>query len=310
MDDVSQTSPEERYRPTEHTVQLLGIFRSLLRAANEALSDTDIDLKPLAPRVCVALFWRQLQLGQSIYALIANGYAREAKLPARAMLNASISVIYILQKQTDTRAFWFLSHLESIEGKRMAAAKKHSIDPPEQIDRVWKDRLKYWDSLRAQASSLGLPAPTAPGPRTWSRLSDREMAEAVDAEEWYDLYYGPISDEMHVNAAATVEILHNIENGIVTEVGPQHGDLDARVALLIAAETVSETLLQIDKAWGLDMAQRVSTELTGMLAALGDHRQASGRTRAIDGLLARAAAESPESPAGEAGLADPAEDPA
>lgn len=83
---------------------------------------------------------------------------------------------------------------------------------------------------------------------TWSGLSDHALAEQFNKPGWYDLFYGPMSDQSHVKAAAIGVELSSILQGDVT-IG---GRFDSPfLALLAACETATHASEVIDKYFSL-----------------------------------------------------------
>lgn len=206
--------------------------------------------------VLYALFLRLLQLGRAVQELCIVGHALEAQLITRPMVSASLSMILIAEGGSNPRALLFAQFQRKLRRQRSAALVKHDhLSRQRAVELEAMEVALEEQALAAHAAAGTVPARRlGPSEQTWSGLSDHALADRFKLPGWYDLFYGPMSDQSHMNAAAIGDEIASLAQGSIT-VGGRFGS--PFLVVLAACETVSHGAEVIDQFFSVgSSAQR------------------------------------------------------
>ncbi len=257
--------------------ELLRAFGQFLRGHGNAAAGaaTHLNQGPGA-FVLYALFLRVLQLGRTVQELGIVGHSLEAQLIARPMVSAALSMLLIAEADSDARAMLFAQFQRKLRRLRSAALVKHGHLGQKRAEELEAAEVALEEqALAAHAAAGTRPAdPLGKSTLTWSGLSDHALAQRFKKPGWYDLFYGPMSDQSHVNAAAIGVEISSILQGDVT-IG---GRFDSPfLPLLAACETASQASEVIDRYFSLGSSDWRSALDDEMTAAINVH--VAGRPR-------------------------------
>lgn len=259
----------------EHQRALLAALGRFLRGHTEATVPASQQLsRGPAAFVLYAMFLHTVQQGRALQELCIVGNAIAARLIARAMVSAVLGLLLIAEQDSDARALLFAEFQGTVRRQRAAALVKYGHLTQQRADELEAEQVaEETKALAAHAAAGTRPAARLGRARTgWSGLSDRALAERFNRLGWYDLLYGPMSDQSHVNAAAIGNEVSELLAGNVT-IG---GTFDSPFLVVLAAcETVSHASEAVDSFFSLgSTASRAGLDRE-MMEAIG--RFAGGR---------------------------------
>ncbi len=260
--DVSRMELPEAQRA------LLASLGRFLRGHSEATASASqhLDQGPAA-FLLYAMFLHIVQLGRSMQELCIEGHAISARLIGRAMVSAALGIMLIAEQDSDSRALLFGSFQGTVRRQRAAALVKHGHLSQKRATELEAEQAgEDTQALAAHAAAGTLPAARLGKAQTgWSGLSDHALAERFKKSGWYDLFYGPMSDQSHVNAAAIDKEISGLLAGNVT-IG---GNFDNPFLVVIAAcETVSHSSEALDQFFSIGSAATRATLDQDMMQAI------------------------------------------
>jgi hypothetical protein len=127
---------------------------------------------------------------------------------------------------------------------------KHGLLDQADADRRENDAATSDSKVLAEYAGKGVnPTKIAEG-NNWHGLTDKDLFERMNATFWYDLYYAPFSDELHVNAAAIGPEITALRAGNKLEFGRRTGD--PGLVLMASNQAICQALRQLDtqRSWG------------------------------------------------------------
>src|ERR1700682_3361312 len=186
----------------------------------------DIDLKkePIGPWGPLILFARLVHLGEAVQLLVERGFTDVAEPLTRAMVSAAINIVAIIDADSNSRALAFLSLVPEIRKKRLKALVRHGLLDQGDADLIESNATANEAAVLTEYAKKGVnPAKIGAG-NSWHGLNDKDLFMKMRAEFWYDLYYSPFSDEVHVNAAAIGPEITVLRRSNHLEFGPRTAD--------------------------------------------------------------------------------------
>ena len=228
----------------------LRAHREVLDSAASMAGPIEIDNEPVGRWVTLALISRLLHLGEAIHGLVELGFGDASEPLARAMTSASISIVTIVDGDSDGRALAFLAESIKVRQKRLSALVEHGLLDQPSADAHEASAAANDQAVLAVYANKGV-SPIKLGNRpTWHGLTDRELFDRMNAAWWYDLFYAPFSDEAHANAAAIGPEITALREGAGVISGPRESDQTA--VLLGSVQTICQALRQLDaqRGWG------------------------------------------------------------
>jgi hypothetical protein len=254
----------------EHQRELLVSFGKFLRGHAQAAVAASRQLnRGPAAFLLYALLLRVLQLGRAVQELCIVGHALEAQMIARPMVSAALSMLLVAEADGDARALLFAQFQRKLREQRSAALVKHGHLTQQRADALEAAEAATDDqALAAHAAAGTRPAkPLGSSRLTWSGLSDRALAKRFHKSGWYELFYGPMSDQSHVNAAAIGVEISSILQSDVT-IG---GRFDSPFLVVVAAcETASHACEVIDQYFSIGSAAERAAIDTEMKRAIDE----------------------------------------
>jgi hypothetical protein len=204
-----------------------------------------------------AMFIHTIKLGRALQELCTEGHAIEARLIARAMVSATLGILLIAEQDSDSRALLFASFQEKIRKQRAGALVKHGHLSQQRADELEAEQsAEDVKALDAHAAAGTSPAARLGNKPTWSGLSDYALAQRFHKSGWYDLFYGPMSDHTHVNAAAIEKEFSELLAGNVTIGGTFENPF---LVIVAACETVSHASEALDQFFSIGSAATRAT---------------------------------------------------
>ncbi len=230
---------------------LLAALGRFLRGHTEATMPASQHLgQGPAAFLLYAMFLHTVQQGRALQELCIVGDAIAARLIARAMVSAALGLMLIAEQDSDARALLFAEFQGTVRRQRAAALVRHGHLTQQRADELETEQVAEEAKALAAHAAVGTrPAPRLGSARTgWSGLSDRALAERFNRLGWYDLFYGPMSDQSHVNAAAIGNEITQLLAGKVTIGGTFESPF---LVVLAACETVSHASEALDNFFSL-----------------------------------------------------------
>jgi hypothetical protein len=228
--------------------------------------------KPPGQFMLFVIWLRMLRLAKSVYWLTAQGYALEAQMVARGLVNAACDLILISDSDTDSRA---LLYAEFSKHRRRELGQAYVLA------KLWSESTyKGWDATKTKEEDVVLGEHAKRGHKpaaklgrkrnTWSGLTDFQLVEAVDKETWYRIYYMPFSDLAHVNVMGSRSEIEMLRSGQIT-VGPRYFAPDFVHVLRCASETLHGSLKELNRHFGLRRTSRIKANRRRMVKSLSDY---------------------------------------
>lgn len=239
-------APVVQASPAQATSSLVNAFDRLMREAYELFAEKPPMLDSIGKWVPYAIFGHLLRLGRALHLLVSNGYIEEARPTARSMVAAALNIVAIVDADSDGRALQFIAYQRPLRRKaldRLVAQGHLSTERRDAIDSADTDAEEK--SLAGYAAAGIEPKPLGRNPNTWHGLTDHDLADAMKASHWYDLYYGPLSDMgSHGNVASITSMVGEMLGGRFV-VGPGRGD--PSLVLMAAIEAVGQAAEQLER---------------------------------------------------------------
>lgn len=196
----------------------------------------------------------------------------------RAMVSATLSMLLIAEDDSDSRALLFAQFQRRLRRQRGRALVKHGHLTQKRAGELEAQQVaEERKALEAQARAGTRPAKRlGDHPHGWSGLTDYAMAGRFQKAGWCDLFYGPMSDQSHVNAAAIAGEISSLLQGDVT-IG---GRFDSPFLVVLAAcETVSQAAEVIDRFFSLgtsEVRNELDEEMKRQIGVLASGRRTGG----------------------------------
>jgi hypothetical protein len=246
---------------------LLEAHDRFMREAYEFVTSARGVLTSIGRILVYVLFVRLLQHARGLHLLVLAGYSEEAELIARAMTATALSLITIVDDESDGRALQFVRHGRHLRRKKLDGYIREEIIPA--------DRANAWDAkvtareeevLADYAEHGVIPAPLGDGKTFWHGLPETELFKRMNAQRWLDLFYVPFSEEVHGATTTVADTLRKLKKDRLVRVGPTFSD--PRMVIAASYETIVQALFQIDTFYDLDRRADVDTINSRMTAAL------------------------------------------
>jgi hypothetical protein len=242
--------------PAQATSSLIAAFDRLMRETYQLFADKPPTLDSIGKWVPYAIFGHLLRLGRALYMLVSNGYVDEARPIARAMIATALNIVAIVDGDSPGRALQYLFYQRPLRRKaldRLVAQKRLTKERRDAIDSADTDAE---DKTLAGYATAGItPKTLGNNPQTWHGLTDKQLAEAMQASHWYDLYYGPLSDMgAHGNVTSLGSLVQDMLDGRFV-IGPSGGDPSH--VLMAAIEAVGQAAEQLEKHYALGRSAEV-----------------------------------------------------
>jgi hypothetical protein len=119
-------------------------------------------------------------------------------MAARAMVSATLSTQLIAEHDSNSRALLFAQFQRRVRRQRAKALIKQGHLTQQKADELEAEELAQEETaLAAQAAAGTRPAERLGDSRHgWSGLTDYAFANRFGKSGWYDLFYGPMSDQI------------------------------------------------------------------------------------------------------------------
>lgn len=272
-------APVVQASPAQATSSLIAAFDRLMRETYQLFAEKPPKLDSIGKWVPYAIFGHLLRLGRALYLLLSQGYVDEARPTARAMMATALNIVTIVDGDSDGRALQYIAHQRPLRRKALdrLVAQKHLT--PERRDAIDSADTDAEDkSLAGYAAAGIIPKRLGNNPNTWHGLTDRDLAHAMKASHWYDIYYGPLSDMgAHGNVTSLGSLVTDMLGGHFV-IGPTDGDPSH--VLMAAIEAVGQAAEQLEKHYALgrsgevlEMRQRAWASVTMHVHWLALHRE-------------------------------------
>lgn len=253
---VQSVSAEEL---PKHKRDLLDAYNTLLRSSME-ISSPAMQRARQGPgnfAVC-AIFNRLLRMGRAVEKLCRSRYADVAESTARPMVNATVDLIFLVQRDTNQRALLYGLYSRDRRRRRAKSLVDHGFLRQDQADGWDAEQTKQEeDSLTKHKESGVVPIEKLGNRNTsWHGQSDEQMIKGVSRGDWYDLYYVPFSDSSHANVVASRKEMEELNAGKVS-IGPRFEDLPVFAVIMAAADTITTALYQLDEFFKLGQHDRI-----------------------------------------------------
>jgi len=196
------------------------------------LVQVDLRGKGIGDWLPYALFVHVLQLGRAVQGLVAAGYPDEAIPLTRAMLSATMNLLFIVTSgNANGWALRYWLQLGEMEQRFLQRELRRMRFDEATVRALIADGQRNVDGAIAQAKIEGVQLPdklTMPGhkhPRndTWTGLSDRALAERVGQVDAYETEYDYASAITHVQAVSLKPIANALLEGRAVSTGPYFG---------------------------------------------------------------------------------------
>lgn len=229
----------------------LTAHRSLLDTAEGMPGAIDLSKERVGHWVPLVLFARLVHLGEAVHRLVEQGFTDVADPLTRAMVSAAMNIVAIVDKDSDGRALAFLAIVPRIRKKRLEALVRHELLSRGDADQIESEHAANDQMVLAEYGRKGVRAAKIGGGKGWHGLTfDECLFKTMDAGFWYDLYYSPFSDDVHVNAAAIGPEIAALRNGNQLEFGPRMSN--PGITLMASNQAICQALRQLDsqRGWG------------------------------------------------------------
>jgi hypothetical protein len=236
-----------------------------------------------------ALFVHSLQLGRGVQVLVATGYADEAMPLTRAMLSATMSLLFIATSgDANGWALRYWIQMGEMEHRFLHKELRRMRFSEAVVRALMDEAQRNVDGAITQAKAEGVHLPpkiatpdrNQPRKDTWTGLSDRALAERVGLVEAYETEYDYASAISHVQAIALKPIANALMEGRPLGTGPQYGP--PLPAIGASYNASSAALLGIARHFGLtDKMPQIDLITQQMRNAIGRWREDSGANAQI-----------------------------
>jgi hypothetical protein len=166
------------------------------------------------------------------------------------MVSAALGILLIAEQDSDARALLFTSFQGTVRRQRAAALVKHGHLTQARADELEAEQAaEDSKAFSAQAAAGTVPAARlGKRPEGWSGLSDYALAQRFQKSGWYDLFYGPMSDQTHVNAVAIQQEISELVAGNIMLGGTFENPF---LVIVAACETVSHASEALDQFFSI-----------------------------------------------------------
>lgn len=282
-DQRSSAGREPPHGRDENYLALQAAHEGYLRAIHD-IADPMLPGGALGRTIAYSLFKYILQLGRATHALVELGYGDEAQPVVRAMISATVNLVFIVESNNPDG--WALRYwLE------LTAHELHLLERERRLGRfeagVIDARLQETRDLDAQAreqaerdgmilpDKLVDPFRHSAREDTWTGLSDRAMFESLQLADWREAEYFYFSTIVHAQATSLIPITNSIMDGKLPATGPHHRTPVAVVATSYNA--VKYAMLAMMKLYDrVDLDGAVQQADEAMERAIEVYRQRSG----------------------------------
>jgi hypothetical protein len=203
--------------------------------------------------VLYAMSLHLIKLGRVLQDLCSEGHTIEARLIGRAMVSAALGILLIAEQDSDARALLFASFEGTVRRQRAAALVKHGYLTQARADELEAEHAaEDVNAFSVQAAAGTVPAARlGKRPEGWSGLSDYALAQRFQKSSWYDLFYGPMSDQTHVNTVAIQQEISELLAGKIM-IGATFGN--PFLVVMAACDTVSHASESLDQFFSIGSA--------------------------------------------------------
>lgn len=252
----------------ERDQRLVRAHDDMLKAAASMLEGVPVNVDGKPGQVTVfATVARVIQIGCAVQDLMERGYGEEAAPLARSMLSGAMTVVALVDADTDGRALAYQMHAEKYENTLIDRAEKYEIFDREQAARERRKTADRFRDGREMFARNGVtPARLGDSDRCWHGLnSDKALFEKMGWSHIYELDYAWLSDEVHFNIGAIGRELSELFDQNLS-FGPK-GQVDDKV-LKASADAVLESLVQLSNLLQLGKREEIMAIETRFNAAL------------------------------------------
>jgi hypothetical protein len=287
---MSELNPAEPISPPRAQRALLDAHDRFMREAYAFVTSAKGVLSSISRVLVYVLFVRLLQHARGLHLLVLAGYPEEAELIARAMTATALSLVTIVDGESDGRALQFVKHGRRLRRKKLDGYIRQEIIPA--------DRGNAWDAkviareeeiLADYAEHGVIPAPLADRKTFWHGLPEAELFKRMNAQRWLDLFYVPFSEEVHAATSTVADTLRKLKKDRLVRVGPTFSD--PRMVIAASFETIVQALFQINTFYGLGRRADVDAINSRMTAALHAYAEQVQGDGAISAMLEEAGLE-------------------
>ena len=234
---------------------LVAAHRAMLRESFDFFATRRLPLDTVGRYVPYAIYMNLLQLGRGLQTLLDGGFVEAGKPVVRTMIESALSIMAIVDDNSDCRALQFLFHQQSLRRKSLKRLVDQGLLSKERADTLDAHDTSLEDTTLAGWKAAGItPQPLGKSSRdTWHGLTYRDLATKMNATPWYDLYYGPFSDlGSHVTIGTVAAEVNAMISGAIT-IGPR--DADPRHVVMASVTVVGESVKQMNNHLKLEAAE-------------------------------------------------------
>lgn len=242
-----------------------------------------------------ALYHHRFQLGLAVRGLLQLGYAEEAMPLGRAMISASMNLIFIVTSgNADGWALRYWLQVSDVEKRMLEREQKLERFDPATLDHLRQDTQDAHDGAVKAAAQDGIVYPVKlkdPGQGrerkdTWTGLSDRALAGRLGLIDWYETEYDYMSTITHVQAVSLIPTGRKLMDGKLPTVGPH---FQAPVATVVACtNALKYSSLAVLKHFDLvHLDPRLQQVNLQMSAGIARWRQESGANAMVEAVLGK-----------------------
>ena len=260
QEETLLTTPQ----PQHTDIELAARHADLLAAATDLLASAKLSIRSPGDVVILALAARVIQLAHAIQDMCERGYGGESAPLARAALSGTVALMTLCEPRRDGLARTF------VESIAMSTTR---------IERIGKALGLEGDGLRELAGQFTATAAKnleafdevdsvrlGGDIRTWHGLpTERDLFVRVGMTDWYDLFYGPFSDEAHVGARSLGVEAAEVQRSEIG-LGPKWEPLWE--TFFATSKCVTEILGQLDLEFGIGRRAEVEAIADRFAAAL------------------------------------------
>jgi len=193
------------------------------------------------------LFYRSYKLYWTILILCEKGFASEAGILLRSLMEQAINMEWIAKEDSDERSKLFLEYFHVARKKLYDKYEKHGVF--HQLTDAQKQWMKSRDEIEARYNQV---KNNYPEERFWAPKSIGCRAHTTGAGYDFDFYYWYLSFLTHSNVACQFEYLRPQEPTDAFIVGPNYSSVDVVLHLSYKYLLVASNRWNVVFKLGLD----------------------------------------------------------
>lgn len=207
---------------------LLAAHDRLLREIYAFYAAATPPLESISQKMTYALFARLIQQARALHVLIRTGYADEGQSVGGALVNTAVTMVAIIDADSDSRALQYLTHSQFLRRRQLDGYIERGV-LPEGDANTWDAGVREKEAeILASYHEHGVdPKPVAderPRDDTWHGLSERGLFDKMNAMYWYDMFYRAFSEEVHAAVSSVAPALRTLQTDMRARVGPAFDD--------------------------------------------------------------------------------------